>query len=353
LYNHESITWDELSPLLNFICDELPACIQAWNLERSKPKANLPVKKEPFYRRLGGYEAKKKPTSPQADEKQIGLDKLHFRLEALEKARRAVTLVVDSKKNQRGPTNLGILLQHSRNCRSSDSRDRIYAFLGLAHEEYGIVPNYSQENTIVHVLIETAKRIILKEDSLEILRHVNAGRTELGAFLPSWVPDWMSPETQAFQTHFMKWITETPFNAGSDKKAKVSFREDESNASNVDLKVKGIFVDVLDSIIKEWPHHTQFRSKKGLMVSTLKTAHLGDQLWILYGASYAVILHEEQHLEYSFLGEAVAMPGGPEDELRRRVEENELVPYDADVMYGGLIKKADRGEVKTREIFIV
>jgi hypothetical protein len=34
------------------------------------------------------------------------------------------------------------LLTHARNCKSSDPRDRIYAFLGLANPEYNIIPSY-------------------------------------------------------------------------------------------------------------------------------------------------------------------------------------------------------------------
>lgn len=81
------------------------------------------------------------------------------------------------------------LLQHSRECRASDPRDKIYAFLGLADQGYGIIPKYTWENTIVHVLIHTAQRIITFEGNLDILEHVSEGREKLGTLFPSWVPD--------------------------------------------------------------------------------------------------------------------------------------------------------------------
>jgi hypothetical protein len=81
------------------------------------------------------------------------------------------------------------LLQHSRECRASDPRDKVYAFLGLADQGYGIIPKYTWENTIVHVLIHIAQRIITFEGNLHILEHVGEGREKLGTLLPSWVPD--------------------------------------------------------------------------------------------------------------------------------------------------------------------
>jgi hypothetical protein len=52
---------------------------------------------------------------------------------------------------------------------ASDERDRIYAFLGLADPGYGVVPDYSTQNDSEQVLLETTQRIILFEDSLDVL----------------------------------------------------------------------------------------------------------------------------------------------------------------------------------------
>jgi hypothetical protein len=100
-----------------------------------------------------------------------------------------VTSFMKGKARQKKVFGLKELLQHSRQCQASDPRDRIYAFLGLADQGYGIIPKYTWENTIVHVLIHTAQRIITFEGNLDILEHVSEGREKLGILLPSWVPD--------------------------------------------------------------------------------------------------------------------------------------------------------------------
>jgi hypothetical protein len=49
------------------------------------------------------------------------------------------------------------LLEHSRNCKTSDPRDRIYAFIGLADPRYGIIPSYESMST-THVFMDAAKK---------------------------------------------------------------------------------------------------------------------------------------------------------------------------------------------------
>ena len=63
------------------------------------------------------------------------------------------------------------LLAHSRYCKASDDRDRVFAFLGLADPGYGINTNYSTQHDISTVLIETTMRILLFENGLDVLRH--------------------------------------------------------------------------------------------------------------------------------------------------------------------------------------
>jgi hypothetical protein len=104
-------------------------------------------------------------------------------------------MMIKSKHTFSGPADLKAVLRHSRNCRASDQRDLVYAFLGLAEKGYTIVPNYELSNTIVDVLIATAKRIVSHENSLDILSDAVGARGHLAAELLSWVPDWTSKET--------------------------------------------------------------------------------------------------------------------------------------------------------------
>ena len=88
----------------------------------------------------------------------------------------------------RRTSDLSPLLELSRKLEASDPRDRVYAFLGLAHKEYGtLIPDYSPRKTVVHVLTDAAKSIIECEKSLGILEGVYRGRVNLGLYLPTWV----------------------------------------------------------------------------------------------------------------------------------------------------------------------
>lgn len=84
------------------------------------------------------------------------------------------------------------LLRHSRRCETTDPRDRVYAFIGLADPAYSIKPNY--ESSIQDVYIDATARIIRKERSLNIIFEAN--EKERKPDLPSWVPDWSSTSTR-------------------------------------------------------------------------------------------------------------------------------------------------------------
>jgi hypothetical protein len=88
------------------------------------------------------------------------------------------------------PRKLGPLLEHARRSKSSDPRDRIYAFLGLAEPGYNIVPSYEASNSINNALCHTAKRMILHDASLCILSLAQEDNRADDADLPSWVPNW-------------------------------------------------------------------------------------------------------------------------------------------------------------------
>jgi hypothetical protein len=160
----------------------------------------------------------------------------------------AFSMMKDKTKIQR-TSDLKELLQHSRSCEASDPRDRVYAFLGLAHRGYEIEPDYTMQNTIIQVLINTTSRIIEYDKSLKVLEHVYQGRNELGHSLPTWVPDWTSKESdQGFKKDDLVWVPgqeARPFDASKGLPTQAEFRKDNSNESAVDMKVKGVFVDIL------------------------------------------------------------------------------------------------------------
>ena len=83
-------------------------------------------------------------------------------------------------------------LQPLRHFSASDMRDHVYARLGLLEKkwrsQYGIIPNYAEENRATDVFVEVAKSIIVVEDSLDVLADAIGDEAEPG--LPSWAPNW-------------------------------------------------------------------------------------------------------------------------------------------------------------------
>lgn len=58
---------------------------------------------------------------------------------------------------------LSALMYHGRNCKSTDPRDKVFAFLGLADPRYNISLDYSTSRTMNTILTEVAARIITVE----------------------------------------------------------------------------------------------------------------------------------------------------------------------------------------------
>jgi hypothetical protein len=92
----------------------------------------------------------------------------------------------------RGTTDLKLLLMYTQKSQASDARDKIYSMIGLAHPGYGIIANYAPENSLHRVLVETTRRIISFENSLEVLSYLPRGssKPDRKDMLPSWVVDW-------------------------------------------------------------------------------------------------------------------------------------------------------------------
>jgi hypothetical protein len=82
------------------------------------------------------------------------------------------------------------LLRHSRSCETTDPRDKVYAFAGLADLSYKIKPIYRSSNSLADTFANTAACIILKEKSLDIL--FDASDDTRIEDLPSWAPNWVS-----------------------------------------------------------------------------------------------------------------------------------------------------------------
>lgn len=127
---------------------------------------------------------------------------------------------------------LSNLLQHSRNTETSNPKDKIYAFLGLAHPWYEIPINYDLSYSMNTVLSDVARAIVLHElNGLNILAQAgtasNKRRLPQGSDpLPTWVPDWDIVEDNERQkfTNALE-LPPNSFAGGSSRKS-VSFSAD-------------------------------------------------------------------------------------------------------------------------------
>lgn len=103
-----------------------------------------------------------------------------------------VDFMIGSKDDWTGEMHIRDLLTHARYCNTTDLRDQVYAFIGMADPGYQIVPDYS--SSLNEVLTITTRRIIEYEDSLDILTNYVVPRQSYRAGLPSWVVDWTAKE---------------------------------------------------------------------------------------------------------------------------------------------------------------
>ncbi|KAI0490516.1 heterokaryon incompatibility protein-domain-containing protein [Xylaria cf. heliscus] len=258
----------------------------------------------------------------------------------------AIRSMVKGKQTFKRSSELKSLLQHSRSCEASDARDRVYAFLGLAHQGYDIIPNYAVENGVRDVLIETAKSIIRFDKSLDILRHVHRGRDKLGLNLPSWVPDWTSEETQTGLDE-CSWEEANPFDASKGLPADVQFSSATGDDDHQDLKVRGIFIDKIEDARSESSDPgglCSFLTKKdNLKVIGPRSARIDDEVWVLYGSKKPVVLRPNSNTSsaYGYLGDVLVY--GKDASFSR-------------VMFGEVVEKMQQvtsDKTRERELWII
>jgi hypothetical protein len=286
-------------------------------------------------------------------ERKTRIASIQMRIQKLHSESSVVSSTLIGKINSRRSCDLKDLLQHSRNCKASDLRDRVYAFLGLAHKEYAIVANYTMRNTVVQVLIETARKIIEYDKTLDLLNYVGHGQEELDTKIPSWVPNWTSKRLDSgidSDMYELAWPQDEeprPFNASIGMPTEVDFRSDPTNEDNIDLKVRGVLVGILCQLEEHDDHFADLRSFLLLSNEELNGRELAaddkmkvlapervglyDEVWVLHGAARPVVLRPEQqetcNKDYAFLGHVLVLD--PDGGF-------------SDVMFGEMILKAER-----------
>lgn len=198
------------------------------------------------------------------------------------------------------------LLVYTQNSESSDERDRIYSMVGLAHPGYAIIPDYSCENTFERLLVETTRRIITFEDSLEVLSYLGRGpsSTECRKLLPSWVVDWIAVQSLPSWVVNLDEIRHLP--------EAMQYREEiDSGASNHYIKVgyadasfvklrHPVYPDMKTTAIQVWAvfldsdfivnDQKMFISQNLFEVKAQFPVQRDDELWVLGGSSEPFLL---------------------------------------------------------------
>lgn len=114
----------------------------------------------------------------------------------LNETRVAVSSSSGSVREVKSQLPFTMLLQKHRFSKSTDPRDKVYAFLGLASSTMApfrtnptaITPDYNM--TVQQVYLETAKALLTTYRNLSVLSHIEDPSVRRTPGLPSWVPDY-------------------------------------------------------------------------------------------------------------------------------------------------------------------
>ncbi|KAJ4366792.1 hypothetical protein N0V83_007317 [Neocucurbitaria cava] len=79
------------------------------------------------------------------------------------------------------------ILSDFRNLNATDPRDKIFAFLSLATDNLGLIPNY--HTSVQEVFLDATKQMMIQYDSLAVLSHCQDPANTRILGLPGWVPD--------------------------------------------------------------------------------------------------------------------------------------------------------------------
>jgi hypothetical protein len=197
------------------------------------------------------------------------------------------------------------LLMNSGSSRASDARDKVFSVLGLARPDYGIAPDYSPENDLNKVLIETTRKIIEFEDSLDVLTYSglsNPPNHNRKDGLPSWVVDWTAKNDPFRSSHARE---------RAKKAVRLIFKADKSGASFLQLDhpedpkktttVLEVWGTLLDDVMPEDSMYAvhdaipddKVRRKRAQLDELFRNGYVAereDKVWILRGGSRPFLL---------------------------------------------------------------
>ena len=237
----------------------------------------------------------------------------YTRQSGLKPAMDRVTSTIDSKVRWHGKKDLISLLRHSCRCNASDSRDKVFAFIGLADPAYGILPDYT--HPIDQVLIDTTIKIIQTEGSLEVLRLVaDTHHPWHNSTLPSWVLDVTCREVaRSIQRGYLD----------QEKSRAFILTLNTSHGALQALQVDGILLDrLLDSSTSGVPVDRfvgdgyYYVSPRGSAAFCSNPIQNNGEIWILKGCSSPLVLRAHGRYGYTLVSNATMRPFGAEKSLK-------------------------------------
>ncbi|CAO2649240.1 Nn.00g066250.m01.CDS01 [Neocucurbitaria sp. VM-36] len=140
-------------------------------------------------------------------------------------------------KFHKRPLRLLSILSDFRNLSATDPRDKIFAFLNLATDNLGIIPDYHA--SVENVFLGATKQMLIQYGSLAVLSHCQDPADTKISGLPGWVPD------------FSVRLGHTPFDTGGEVlDFSASYYPTNSHfefCSDGTLAVEGIRVDTVSA----------------------------------------------------------------------------------------------------------
>jgi hypothetical protein len=206
-----------------------------------------------------------------------------------------IETLVRIKQTWRGDEDLKKMLSLSRHCHSSDPRDRVFAFLGLADRGYAISADYSASNTLEEVLVDTARRIVNFDGDLGILSYATGRRgdgPDSVTRLPSWAPDWTTDSASQRLDGFA--LLPRSFRKPlPDRFRPLVTIQPQGGSSTAVLRMVGHKVDSIHQGLPMWDNnarHGAFKTDNGHCIRSQGLCKQGDEVWCLIGAKWLFVL---------------------------------------------------------------
>lgn len=347
IYHHETWPWHVLSPFLHLFCEQEQRLAALKNDLEEQENMMKDEKDRPqdLAHMKRSDEDKHSSASEELHRLRGAADKLGLLQNIIQGTnssnRERVLHFVKSRESWNGPKALSSLLATTHLFQSTDPRDIVYAFSGLADPSYKIIPDYRSSNAMFHVLVDTAQKIVGFENSLDILDDaILLGKEFSGFRLPSWVPNWgLKPRKEMLKCKEDMHQTLPRGSASSNRPADVSFHRDEEHSPNILMRVRGQCLGTIARIEQESEFLTVFSSSAHFFIETSPLVRVGDQVWVLHGAKKVYVLRTHLERQFSLIAEAVLFDKYPETV--------------SEFMIGKAIDLEEKGEAKVVEIDIV